>query len=115
MPSLRRTLHLTHRGDAFPPKSASGSLSDRPQAALDDSDGAYPADHPPHPLYEAVRAANDAVFRHAQKSPALRGMGTTLIALLWDEVPDQPQHARCGSPMWATAAATGCARARSNC
>jgi PPM family protein phosphatase len=77
----------------IPPKSASGSLSDRPQAALDDSDGAYPADHPHTRLYEAVRAANDAVFRHAQKSPALRGMGTTLIALLWDEVPDSPTRA----------------------
>jgi protein phosphatase len=44
-------------------------------------------------LHEAVLAANDAVFRHAQSSPALRGMGTTLVALLWQPVPDSPTSA----------------------
>ena len=33
-------------------------------------------------LYEAVRAANQAVYRQGQRHRAQRGMGTTLIALL---------------------------------
>lgn len=33
-------------------------------------------------LYEAVRAANQAVYRQSQRCKAQRGMGTTLIALL---------------------------------
>jgi len=35
-------------------------------------------------LGDAVRAANQAVFRHSRKSPSLHGMGTTLVALLWE-------------------------------
>jgi protein phosphatase len=38
-------------------------------------------------LAEAIRAANQAVFRHSRKSPSLHGMGTTLVALLWEEEP----------------------------
>ncbi len=37
------------------------------------------------PLCEAVHAANQAVFRYSRKSPSLHGMGTTLVALLWEE------------------------------
>jgi PPM family protein phosphatase len=44
-----------------------------------------PTNHPHARLEEAVRAANHAVFRHSQKSRALRGMGTTLIALLLED------------------------------
>jgi serine/threonine protein phosphatase PrpC len=33
-------------------------------------------------LYEAVRAANQAVYRQAQRHRAQRGMGTTLVAML---------------------------------
>jgi PPM family protein phosphatase len=73
-----------------PPRSAGPGSA--PSAAHRDL-GPYPADHPHTRLHEAVRAANDAVFRHAQKTPALRGMGTTLVALLWDEVPDSPTPA----------------------
>jgi PPM family protein phosphatase len=45
----------------------------------------YPANHPHTRLEEAVRAANQAVYRHSQKSRALRGMGTTLVALLLED------------------------------
>jgi PPM family protein phosphatase len=41
-------------------------------------------------LAEAIRAANDAVFRHSRKSPKLHGMGTTLAGVLWDDAPDAP-------------------------
>ncbi len=44
-----------------------------------------PATHPRARLAEAVRAANHAVFQHARKSPNLHGMGTTLVALLWED------------------------------
>jgi PPM family protein phosphatase len=36
-------------------------------------------------LEEAIRAANQAVYRHSQKSRALRGMGTTLVAVLLED------------------------------
>jgi PPM family protein phosphatase len=36
-------------------------------------------------LNDAVRAANQAVFRHSRKSPGLRGMGTTLVGALYEE------------------------------
>jgi protein phosphatase len=46
-----------------------------------------PAD-PRTRLDEAVHAANLAVFRHSRKSPALHGMGTTLVGLYFeDETP----------------------------
>ena len=41
-----------------------------------------PASHPRTRLHEAIRAANHAVFHRAQKSRALHGMGTTLVAVL---------------------------------
>jgi PPM family protein phosphatase len=50
----------------------------------------YPTNHPHTRLQRAVCAANHAVFQRAQKSRALRGMGTTLVALLWEETPDSP-------------------------
>ncbi len=47
--------------------------------------GPYPANHPHARLRQAICAANHAVFQRAQKSRTLRGMGTTLVSLLWDE------------------------------
>jgi len=41
-------------------------------------------------LADAIRAANQAVFRHSQKSPSLHGMGTTLVALQWEEARTGP-------------------------
>jgi protein phosphatase len=38
-------------------------------------------------LTEAIHVANQAVFRYSLKSPSLHGMGTTLVALLWEEAP----------------------------
>jgi len=52
-----------------------------------DSAGPYPPNHPRTRLQQAICAANHAVFQRAQRSRALHGMGTTLVALLWDEAP----------------------------
>jgi protein phosphatase len=41
-------------------------------------------------LQQAVCAANHAVFQRAQRSRTLRGMGTTLVSLLWDDAPASP-------------------------
>ena len=81
--SLAQTSVQTRR---IPPKSARQS---GPAAARHPQNGGAP-DTPAHPrarLEEAVRAANHAVFRHSQKSRSLRGMGTTLVALLLDDAP----------------------------
>jgi PPM family protein phosphatase len=40
------------------------------------------AAHPHTRLQEAIRAANQAVFRHSRKSEGLHGMGTTLVSVL---------------------------------
>jgi serine/threonine protein phosphatase PrpC len=45
-----------------------------------------PHNHPHTRLDEAVRAANQAVFRHSQKSRTLHGMGTTLVAILLEDL-----------------------------
>jgi protein phosphatase len=50
----------------------------------------YPANHPSTRLHQAICAANHAVFQRAQKSRTLRGMGTTLVSLLWDLTPCSP-------------------------
>jgi protein phosphatase len=65
-------------GDATPPHGLTGP---------------YPANHPHSRLQEAIRAANDAVHREAEGSLKLSGMGTTLVALLWEDVPDSPTPA----------------------
>jgi protein phosphatase len=39
-------------------------------------------------LNEAIRVANQTVFQHSQKLPSLHGMGTTLVALHWEEAPE---------------------------
>jgi protein phosphatase len=36
-------------------------------------------------LEQAVRMANQAVYRHSRTTQSLHGMGTTLVAALWDE------------------------------
>jgi protein phosphatase len=51
-------------------------------------------------LAEAIRAANQAVFRHSRKSPSLHGMGTTLVALLWEEDTPRSKDARASSTLW---------------
>jgi protein phosphatase len=51
-------------------------------------------------LAEAIRAANQAVYRHSRKSPSLHGMGTTLVALLWEEDTLRSKDARVGSTLW---------------
>jgi protein phosphatase len=77
--------HAHHRRAHKPAASA----LDHP----DETPAPYPANHPHARLHEAIAAANAKVFRHAEKSPALRGMGTTLVALLWEDVPDSPTPA----------------------
>jgi PPM family protein phosphatase len=69
-----------------PPKAASSSsLTPHPH----NGSGPYPASpNPPRARLEAaVRAANQAVYRHSQKARSLRGMGTTLVAVLLDDGP----------------------------
>jgi serine/threonine protein phosphatase PrpC len=50
-----------------------------PEAA----EGASPQ-HPEPRMRAAVKAANEAVFRYSRRAPNLNGMGTTLVAALWD-------------------------------
>jgi protein phosphatase len=74
----------------IPLRSAAGEPSDSHCADAQNGAALYPAGHPHSRLQQAVCAANHAVFQRAQKSRSLRGMGTTLVALLWDETPDGP-------------------------
>jgi PPM family protein phosphatase len=41
-------------------------------------------DHSSIRLHTAIQAANDAVFRYSRRARHLAGMGTTLVAALWD-------------------------------
>jgi serine/threonine protein phosphatase PrpC len=61
--------HLSHPDDAVanPPDSAPGTTQTERR------------------IRQAVHAANHAVFQKAQRSRTLRGMGTTLVALLWED------------------------------
>jgi serine/threonine protein phosphatase PrpC len=43
----------------------------------------YPHWDPQEAIIRAIRAANDAIYDHAQQNPMLRGMGTTVTALLF--------------------------------
>jgi protein phosphatase len=63
------------------PKSASAD-GFHSSAQESTADGAAHANHE-----EAVRAANQAVFRGSQRTRTLRGMGTTLVALLFADAP----------------------------
>ena len=67
------------------PHRRTPSKSPSSAVALHRSAATFPADHPHTRLNEALRAANQAVFRHSRKSQSLRGMGTTLVAALWDD------------------------------
>ena len=51
-------------------------------------------------LAEAIRVANQTVYRQAQKSPGLHGMGTTLVTLLWEEGTQRSKDARVGPTLW---------------
>jgi protein phosphatase len=68
----------------IPPKSASdvSNIQDRAQDPVQHPAPRYPPSHPHTRLTEAIRAANQAVFRQSRKSPRLHGMGTTLVAAL---------------------------------
>jgi PPM family protein phosphatase len=74
-------LHPTH-----PPRRASS----RSAPAIEAVPAQFPPDHPHTRLHEAARAANHAVFRHSRKSRSLHGMGTTLVAALWDDAAYAP-------------------------
>lgn len=71
-------LHSLAAPRRIAPKAAGARVS------LDDGDQPHPPNHPRSRMEEAVRAANQAVFRHSRKSPRLHGMGTTLVAALLD-------------------------------
>jgi protein phosphatase len=51
-------------------------------------------------LAEAIRTANQAVYRDSRKLPRLHGMGTTLVALLWDEDTQRSKDAPVSSTLW---------------
>jgi protein phosphatase len=76
--------HPGRQSRRIPPKSVSGPASGPAHRALSNGASPFPPGHPHARLHEAVRAANQAVFRHSRKSQSLHGMGTTLVALLWD-------------------------------
>jgi protein phosphatase len=70
-----------------PRKAASSAASVDPETGCQNGPELYPADHPHSRLHQAICAANHAVFQRAQKCRSLRGMGTTLVALLADQSP----------------------------
>jgi protein phosphatase len=59
-----------------------GQSASLPAEPHSHNSAALPTDYPQIRLEQAVRAANLAVYRRAQKYRALRGMGTTLVATL---------------------------------
>jgi len=67
------------------PPRASRRIPPKPASITPRNGNPYPAGHPHTRLHEAVRAANQAVYRHSRTSPGLHGMGTTLVALLFDD------------------------------
>ena len=78
---------LTHpappRSKAAPSPTPVDPISTDPDCPAPTPD--YPPNHPHTRLHQAVCAANHAVFQRAQKSRSLRGMGTTLVALLLEQ------------------------------
>jgi protein phosphatase len=73
------------RNGRIPPRAAHSSPAQLPQGTQNGSADHHAAHHVHARLEEAIHAANQAVFRHAQKSRAMRGMGTTLVAVLLEE------------------------------
>ncbi len=51
-------------------------------------------------LAEAIRAANQAVYRHSRKFPSLNGMGTTLVALLRDDDAQRTEDVPASPRLW---------------
>jgi protein phosphatase len=51
-------------------------------------------------LAEAIRAANQAVYRHSRKLPSLHGMGTTLVALLREDDAQRPEDVPASPRLW---------------
>lgn len=89
----------------IPPKAASataaGHLRNGSLAHSRHVLGEHPANHPQVRLEEAIRAANQAVYRHAQKLRTLRGMGTTLVAVLLEDAPRGEEDSASNSPrLW---------------
>ena len=80
------------RNGRIPPRAVSRPTQSAQLAPSTQNGSAdHHAGHPAHTrLEEAVHAANQAVFRHAQKSRALRGMGTTLVAVLLEKAAAHP-------------------------
>jgi protein phosphatase len=68
-----------------PSRATSNASSASAQAG-----SSYPPNHPHTRLQQAICSANHAVFQRAQRSRTLRGMGTTLVSLLWDDTPATP-------------------------
>ncbi len=79
--ALSQPIPAQPRRPSSTPALPSGSSPDASQ---------YPPSHPHTRLNDAVRAANQAVFRHSRKSQSLHGMGTTLVAAYLDTAASPP-------------------------
>jgi len=85
------------RNGRIPPRAAHSSTDQLAQNKIQNGS----AEHPNHPhtrLEEAIHAANQAVIRHAQKSRALRGMGTTLVAVMLEKATHPANGASAEAP-----------------
>ena len=73
-------LHALSQPEPHP----SRRISPKSESSPNPNNGAaqFPANHPHTRLNDAVRCANQAVFRHSRKSPSFHGMGTTLVSAL---------------------------------
>ncbi len=93
--ALEAFLDSLTRVRPFSPKSTT-----RPSGPPD-AGGFYPDKHPYARVEEAVRAANQAVHRHSQKSRTLRGMGTTLVGFLLEDTAQRTEDATAVQPtLW---------------
>jgi PPM family protein phosphatase len=81
-------LHALSRPTPAPPRRTSPKAASPPTSIPEAVQ--YPPGHPHTRLEDAVRAANQAVFRHSRKSQSLHGMGTTLVAALLDNTAGSP-------------------------
>jgi protein phosphatase len=73
-------LHALSQPAPHPSRRISPKSESSPNA--NNGNAHFPANHPHTRLNDAVRCANQAVFRHSRKSPSFHGMGTTLVSAL---------------------------------
>ena len=79
---------LSLRPRHAPPKAPPASAATSPRR----SSPVTAEIHPSTRLCEAVRTANQTVFRQSRRSPAMHGMGTTLVAALLEDAATSNNH-----------------------